>query len=82
MWRIGNHTNKMELKKILIIGKQGVGKTRFAEAISRSFAIPVFDEVSGLNELGNKEGVYVSNAIPVEVAQAGLPKGFILVHVS
>lgn len=72
----------MKSKKILIIGNQGVGKTQLAEIIAKDFGIPVFDGISSLNELENKEGIYVSNAIPVEIAQIGLPKGFVLVHIS
>lgn len=72
----------MKSKKILIIGNQGVGKTQLAEIIAKDFGIPVFDGISSLNELDNKEGVYVSNAIPAEIAQIGLPKGFVLVHIS
>lgn len=71
----------MKSKKILIIGNQGVGKTKLAETIAKDLCIPVYDEVSGLNELEEKEGVFVSNSIPVEIAQIGLPKGFVLIHI-
>lgn len=70
----------MKTKNILIIGKQGVGKTQLAKMLSKNFNIPVFDEIASLNDLTSKKGIYVSNAIPVEVAQIGLPKGFVLIH--
>lgn len=71
----------MKNQKILIIGRQGVGKTLFANIISKEFDIPVFDGVANLNELTDKEGIYVSNSIPIESAQTGLPKGFVLIYI-
>lgn len=71
----------MKTKKILIVGKQGVGKTQLANMISKNLNIPVIDGISGLVELTNKEGVYTSNSISVEVARIGLPQGFVLIHI-
>lgn len=72
----------MKSKKILIIGKQGVGKTMLANIISKRLDILVFDGISCLSELTSGEGVYTSNSIDVEVAKTGLPKGFVLIHIS
>lgn len=72
----------MKTKKILIVGKQGVGKTQLANMISKNLNIPVIDGISGLAGLKNKEGVYTSNSISVEVARIGLPQGFVLIHIS
>ncbi len=69
-------------RKILIVGQQNVGKTQLAELISSHLNIPIFDEISGLDELTRNEGVYVSNSIPVEVAQLELPTGFVLIHIN
>lgn len=72
----------MKTKKILIVGKQGVGKTQLANLISKYLDIPVIDGISGLVELTNEEGVYTSNSISVGMARIGLPQGFVLIHVS
>lgn len=72
----------MKTKKILIVGEQGVGKTLLADMISKKLNIPVVNGISGLGELTSKEGVYTSNSISVEVAKVGLPRGFVLIHIS
>lgn len=72
----------MKQKKILIVGKQGIGKTLLSSLISKDLDIPVFDEISCLEELTDQEGVYVSNSIHFEVARIDLPEGFTLIHMS
>lgn len=72
----------MKTKKILILGGQGVGKTQLAKIISKSLNIPVIEGVERLEQLPDKEGVYTSNSIPVEVAKINLSREFVLVHIS
>jgi regulator of PEP synthase PpsR (kinase-PPPase family) len=72
----------MRTKKILILGGERTGKTLLANIISKSLNIPVIEGVESLNELPNKEGIYTSNSIPLEVANIGLPHGFVLIHIS
>ncbi len=67
-------------KGFLIIGKQGVGKTRLAELIAKSWDLPIHDGIGKLSDI-NEIGVYVSNSIPIEVANIGLPVGFTLIFV-
>lgn len=68
-------------KKILIIGKPGVGKTELAEALAGKLNVPVIDEISGPDEIEDKSGIYVSNSIPVSIAELALPYGFTLIHI-
>lgn len=72
----------MKTKKILILGRQGVGKTQLANLMSKSLGIPVIDEIGSLCELPNEEGIYTSNSIPFETATEALPQGFMLLHIS
>lgn len=72
----------METKKILILGGPRVGKTRLANMISKALNIPVVEGVESLDDLLNKEGVYTSNSISVEMAKIGLPQEFTLIHIS
>ena len=67
-------------KGFLIIGKHGVGKTRMAVLIAKEWNLTLYDGIGSLSDIKGS-GVYVSNAIPVEVANIGLPKGFTLIVV-
>lgn len=72
----------MKTKKILILGRERVGKTQLANIISENINIPVTEGVESMGELPNKEGVYTSNSIPLQVAKIGLPRGFMLIYIS
>lgn len=72
----------MNTKKILILGKQGVGKTQLANIISKDLGVPVVDGIGSLRELSDEEGVYTSNSISLEKANTSLPQGFMLIHIS
>lgn len=57
--------------KILIIGEQGVGKTRMAQRLAIAMGYKVVDDVEGIWELKMKatpNTIYVSNAIDEKVA--------------
>lgn len=57
--------------KILIIGEQGVGKTRMAQRLAIAMGYKVVDDVGGIWELKMKatpNTIYVSNAIDEKVA--------------
>lgn len=71
----------MKTKKILILGRQGVGKTQLANLLSKALGIPITEEVECLGKLPNEEGIYTSNSIPIEVANVGLPQGFMLIQI-
>lgn len=68
--------------KILILGGPAVGKTQLGNLISKSLNIPIIEGVETLGELPNKEGIYTSNSITLEVANNALPEGFMLIHIS
>ena len=72
----------MKTKKILILGGQGVGKTQLANLMSKSLNIPIIDGIGSLGELQDEEGIYTSNSIPLETANAALPQGYMLIHIS
>ena len=72
----------MKTKKILILGRQGVGKTQLANLLSKALGIPIIEGVESLGKLPNEEGIYTSNSIPIEVANVGLPQGFMLIHIN
>lgn len=72
----------MKTKKILILGRQGVGKTQLANLLSKALGIPIIEGVECLGKLPNEEGIYTSNSIPIEVANVGLPQGFMLIHIN
>ena len=72
----------MKTKKILILGRQGVGKTQLANLLSKALGIPITEEVECLGKLPNEEGIYTSNSIPIEVANVGLPQGFMLIQIN
>jgi shikimate kinase len=50
-------------KRILIIGKQGIGKTALAESISQLTNLPVYDELPSIQDIEEQRGIYVSNSI-------------------
>lgn len=57
--------------KILIIGEQGVGKSRMAQRLAIAMGYKVVDDVEGIWELKMKatpNTIYVSNAIDENVA--------------
>ncbi len=61
--------------KILIIGGQGVGKTRMAQRLAIAMGYKVVDDVEGIWELKMKatpNTIYVSNAIDEKVALRNL----------
>lgn len=72
----------MKTKKILILGKQGVGKNQLANIISKELGVPVVDGIGSLCELSDEEGVYTSNSISLEKAYTSLPLGFMLIYIS
>lgn len=55
--------------KILIIGEQGVGKTRMAQRLAIAMGYNVVDDVKGIWDLKDTPNtIYVSNAIDEKVA--------------
>lgn len=57
--------------KILIIGEQGVGKSRMAQRLAIAMGYKVIDEITGIEELKKRatpNTIYVSNAIDEKVA--------------
>lgn len=57
--------------KILIIGEQGVGKSRMAQRLAITMGYKVVDDVEGIWELkmgATPNTIYVSNAIDENVA--------------
>ena len=57
--------------KILIIGEQGVGKTRMAQRLAIAMGYKVIDEITCIEELKKRatpNTIYVSNAIDEQTA--------------
>ena len=55
--------------KILIIGEQGVGKSRMAQRLAIAMGYNVVDDVKGIWDLKDTPNtIYVSNAIDEKVA--------------
>lgn len=57
----------MKTRKILIIGKQGVGKTRLAELLSATYNLPVTEGLWRLSDIDcTEDRIYTSNCISEE----------------
>ena len=57
--------------KILIIGSQGVGKSRMAQRLAIAMGYKVIDEITGIEELKKRatpNTIYVSNSIDEQTA--------------
>lgn len=57
--------------KILIIGSQGVGKSRTAQRLAIAMGYKVIDEITGIEELKKRatpNTIYVSNSIDEQTA--------------
>lgn len=67
-------------KKILIVGKQGVGKTKLACILSLAYGLPVTEEIENMLSLPEEEGIYTSNVIDIVSAESAVPYGFTLIH--
>lgn len=67
-------------KKILIVGKQGVGKTQLADILSAAYDLPVTEGIQNMLSLPDEDGIYTSNVIGAMSAEAVLPYGFTLIH--
>lgn len=67
-------------KKILIVGKQGLGKTQLADILSLAYDLPVTEGIQNMLSLPDEEGIYTSNAIGAMSAEEALPYGFTLIH--
>lgn len=67
-------------KKILIVGKQGVGKTQLADILSLAYGLPVTEGIQNMLSLPDEEGIYTSNVIGAMSAEAALLYGFTSIH--
>lgn len=67
-------------KKILIVGKQGVGKTQLAGILSLAYGLPVTEGIQDMLPLPDEEGIYTSNVIGAMPAEPAIPYGFTLIH--
>lgn len=71
----------MKTRKILITGKQGVGKTRLAELLSATYNLPVTESVESMAVLPDEDGIYTSNSIGLKSARDAKLYGFTLIYI-
>lgn len=68
-------------KKILIVGKQGVGKTQLADILSLAYGLPVTEGIQNMSSLPDEDGIYTTGSIEFKSARDAKLYGFTLIYI-